>query len=190
MKEAELWDLIDPPRARSATTANSPYSERVHLPFEVRYQLEVCISREIINEYNIDEKFITSLAKLAAEDSAKARNLLEYVAENYSSKRLYDPSSIFTNSDALSFSSVTDIPHYCAISRKATLTPSTIYYNSPTVETTNRVLRHYWKENKEGRFLRVQFTDEKFEVCSPRSFPLVLPLLMIYVIGPDQCMRR
>ncbi|RAL67814.1 hypothetical protein DID88_008541 [Monilinia fructigena] len=81
----------------------------------------------------------------------------------YRSKRLYDPSSIFGNNEALSFSSATEIPHYCAFSRKATITPSSIYFSSPTVETTNRVLRHYAKENKEGRFLRVQFTDEKFE---------------------------
>lgn len=166
MRKAELWSLIDPRGARSATAdIHSPNSGRVtvSLPFEVRYQLEVCISREIINEYNIDEKFIYSLAKVAAQDPAKARNLLEYVAENYSSKRLYNPSSIFTNNDALSFSSMTDIPHYCAFSRKATVTPSSIYFSSPTVETTNRVLRNYSKENKEGRFLRVQFTDEKAE---------------------------
>ncbi|KAI9645329.1 hypothetical protein NHQ30_006065 [Ciborinia camelliae] len=165
MRKAELWSLIDPREARSAKSDILLDLDRVmvHLPFEVRYQLEVCISREIINEYNINEKFINSLAKIAAQDPAKARNLLEYVAENYSSKRLYDPSSIFANNEALAFSSTTDIPHYCAFSRKATVTPSSIYFSSPTVETTNRVLRYYSKENKEGRFLRVQFTDEKFE---------------------------
>ncbi|KAM0150531.1 hypothetical protein ACHAQE_008439 [Botrytis cinerea] len=166
MRKAELWSLIDPCEAKTTQAglrSLDPSSVKVNLPFEVRYQLEVCISREIVNEYNIDEKFINSLAELSAQDPAKARNLLEYVAEHYSSKRLYDPSSIFTNSEALSFSALTDIPHYCAFSRKATVTPTSILFNSPTVETTNRVLRHYSKENQEGRFLRVQFTDEKFE---------------------------
>ncbi|KAB8290497.1 hypothetical protein EYC80_010927 [Monilinia laxa] len=166
MRVAELWSLIDPRESRSATSDFLSLDHgraTVHLPFEVRYQLEVCISREIINEHNIDENFINALAKVASQDPAKARNLLEYVAENYSSKRLYDPSSIFGNNEALSFSSATEIPHYCAFSRKATITPSSIYFSSPTVETTNRVLRHYAQENKEGRFLRVQFTDEKFE---------------------------
>lgn len=172
MREAKLWSLIDPNKSRSATSELlllDPDIVMVYLPFEVRYQLEVCISREIINEYNIDEKFINSLAKIAAQDPAKARNLLEYVAENYSSKRLYNPSSIFSNDEALEFSSASDIPHYCALSRKATVTPTSIYFSSPTVETTNRVLRYYSKENKEGRFLRVQFTDEKSEVCSTIS---------------------
>ncbi|KAF7937915.1 uncharacterized protein EAE97_007711 [Botrytis byssoidea] len=166
MRKAELWSLIDPSEdktTKSGLRSLDPDSIKVHLTFEVRYQLEVCISRGIVNEYNIDKNFINSLAELSAQDSAKARNLLEYVAEHYSSKRLYDPSSIFTNSEALSFSSLTDIPHYCAFSRKATVTPTSILFNSPTVETTNRVLRHYSKENEEGRFLRVQFTDEKFE---------------------------
>ncbi|TGO45555.1 hypothetical protein BOTNAR_0657g00020 [Botryotinia narcissicola] len=166
MRKAELWSLIDPSEdktTKSGLRSLDPDSIKVHLTFEVRYQLEVCISRGIVNEYNIDKNFINSLAKLSAQDSAKARNLLEYVAEHYSSKRLYDPSSIFTNSEALSFSSLTYIPHYCAFSRKATVTPTSILFNSPTVETTNRVLRHYSKENEEGRFLRVQFTDEKFE---------------------------
>ncbi|ESZ97230.1 hypothetical protein SBOR_2395 [Sclerotinia borealis F-4128] len=165
-RKAELWPLIDPCETRSATADLlflEPDRVTIRLPFEVRYQLEVCISQLIINEYNIDEKFTRSLAKLAAQDPAKARNLLEFVAESYSAKRLYNPASIFTNNEALSFSSMTDIPHYCAFSRKATITPSSIYFSSPTVETTNRVLRHYSKENKEGRFLRVQFTDEKFE---------------------------
>ncbi|QSZ30829.1 hypothetical protein DSL72_000387 [Monilinia vaccinii-corymbosi] len=165
-RKAKLWSLIDPHETGTATSYSlflDANKKTIHLAFEVRYQLEVCISREIINEYNIEKKFIRALARIAAEDPAKARNLLEYVAENYSSKRLYDPFSIFTNSEALAFSSITDIPHYCAWSRKATITPSSIYFSSPTVETTNRVLRHYSKENKEGRFLRVQFTDEKFE---------------------------
>ncbi|TGO89141.1 hypothetical protein BPOR_0123g00120 [Botrytis porri] len=164
MRKAELWSLIDPcedKTTQAGLRSLDPDSIKVQLAFEVRYQLEVCISRGIINEYNIDEKFINSLAKLSAQDSAKARNLLEYVAEHYSSKCLYDPSSILTNNEALSFSSLTDIPHYCAFSRKATVTPTSILFNSPTVETTNRVLRHYSKENNEGRFLRVQFTDEK-----------------------------
>ena len=51
------------------------------------------------------------------------------------------------------------IPHYCAYACKATITPTTVYLNSPTVETTNRILRHYARENLDGRFLRVQFTD-------------------------------
>lgn len=159
----ELWNLLDPQRSNRASADLSSVGA-TSLPFEVRYQLEVCISREIINEYNISAAFIKNLAAIASEDPAKARNILEYAAGQ--EERIYDPMSIFTNSDALSFSPKTDIPHYCAYARKATVTPSTIYFGSPTVETTNRVLRHYARENKDGRFLRVQFTDELFEVGS------------------------
>ncbi|KAI9050431.1 hypothetical protein LZ554_005595 [Drepanopeziza brunnea f. sp. 'monogermtubi'] len=91
----------------------------------------------------------------------EARNILEYVAGQ--EKRVYDPMTIFEDQEALAFTAKTEIPHYCAYSRKATITPSTMYFSSPTVETTNRVLRHYARENRDGRFLRVQFTDELAE---------------------------
>ena len=162
----ELWSLIDPPNSVHAS-AELRYLEKgdgaMYLPFEVRYQLEVCISREILNEHNITKEFVASLADIASKDPVKARTVLEYVAER--SKRIFDPMTIFKDQEALAFSPKTEIPHYCAFSRKATITPSTIYFSSPTVETTNRVLRHYARENRDGRFLRVQFTDELFEVC-------------------------
>lgn len=164
-RNTDLWSIIDPP------TPLKPISELRHLevgaglsplPFEVRYQLEVCISREFINEYNISRGFISKLCQVASTDPVKCRNLLEYVAEQ--GKRVYEPTTIFDDPDALAFSPKTEIPHYCAYARKAIITPSTIYFSSPAVETTNRVLRNYSRENQEGRFLRVQFTDETFEV--------------------------
>lgn len=162
---AELWSLIDPPKSehgaadlQNLDTDQGPIS----LPFEVRYQLEVCISREILNEYNISREFVAKLAEITLKDPIKARNILEYIAEQ--DKRIYEPMSIFDDLEALAFSPKTEIPHYCAYARKATITPSTIYFSSPTVETTNRVLRQYSRENEEGRFLRVQFTDELLEV--------------------------
>ncbi|KAH7381767.1 RNA dependent RNA polymerase-domain-containing protein [Cadophora sp. MPI-SDFR-AT-0126] len=161
---ADLWSLIDPPNLQNAS-ADLAFMQgsdsTIALPWEVRYQLEVCISREIINEYNITKQFVKKLAAVAAEDSTKARHILEYAATQ--EKRIYEPLSIFDDPLALAFTSKTEIPHYCAYSRKATITPSTMYLSSPTVETTNRVLRHYSRENKDGRFLRVQFTDELAE---------------------------
>ncbi len=164
-KAADLWSLIDPGLSSPGSSELKHFGDSepaLSLPFEVRYQLEVCISREIINEHNITKNFVKKLADIAAKDSAKARHMLEYVAGQ--EKRIYEPMSIFEDVEATGFSSKTDIPHYCAYSRKATITPSTIYFSTPTVETTNRVLRHYARKNKDGRFLRVQFTDELFEV--------------------------
>jgi RNA-dependent RNA polymerase len=160
---ADLWALINPPKINHASAEIK--EQFIPLPFEVRYQLEVCISRDILNEYNITKQFVKKLAQISSEDPVKARNILEYAAGQ--EKRIYEPITIFDDPEALTFSAKTDIPHYCAYSRKATITPSTIYFSSPTVETTNRVLRHYARENLEGRFLRVQFTDELSEVCLP-----------------------
>ncbi|TVY21595.1 RNA-dependent RNA polymerase 1 [Lachnellula arida] len=161
---AELWSVIDPPKSDhgAADMRNlDANGSTIFLPFEVRYQLEVCISREILNEYNISREFIAKLADITSTDPTKARNILEYIVEQ--DERIYHPMSIFEDNEALAFSPKTEIPHYCAYARKATITPSTIYFSSPTVETTNRVLRRYARENKEGRFLRVQFTDELLE---------------------------
>jgi len=161
----EIWNLIDVPSAPDLTSelqSLEPEHMSYSLPFEVRYQLEVCISRGFINDYNITRDFVLELVKMSFADPSKARNILEYVAEQ--GDRVYNPMAIFTNEDALAYSTRSDIPHYCAFVRKATVTPSTIYFSTPTVETTNRVLRRYERENREGRFLRVQFTDELTEV--------------------------
>ena len=156
-RAADMWAMID-----SSHTQLSSLDGAVALPFEVRYQLEVCISRGVINEYNVSASFLEKLAEIALDDPAKARNILEYIAGQ--EERVYEPEKIFQDQYALAFSAKTDIPHYCAYVRKATVTPSTIYFSSPTVETTNRVLRRYSRENQDGRFLRVQFTDELAKV--------------------------
>jgi RNA-dependent RNA polymerase len=161
-RTAELWSFIDPQHSQHASTDLKDLDgSSMHLPFEVRYQLEVCISNEIFNEYNINRDFIARLADIASTDSTQAKNILEYVAAQ--DKPVFDPMTIFDDKEVIAYSPRPRIPHYCAYVRKATITPSTIYFSTPTVETTNRVLRHYARETEEGRFLRVQFTDEKAE---------------------------
>lgn len=160
-RPAELWSLVDPQISGDAAAELHILDAEqgsYDLPFEVRYQLEVCISQEILNEHNITRDFIARLAEIAFTDSSRAKNILEYVATK--DKRIFDPMAIFEDEEALAYSPRSQIPHYCAYARKANITPSTIYFSTPTVETTNRVLRHYARENSEGRFLRVQFTDE------------------------------
>ena len=164
--KAKVWSLIDQPNLAEHELHSLNRGERsTLLPFEVRYQLEVCISRDILNEYNLSDQFVAKLAEMSSDDPSKARNILEYVADQ--GKRIYEPMTIFEDVEALSYSSKTDIPHYCAYTRKATVTPTTVYFSTPTVETTNRVLRRYSRENADGRFLRVQFTDELSEVHTP-----------------------
>jgi len=147
--------------------------ERIYqMPFEIRYQLEVCISQGIMNVHNLSVEFVSRLADMANEDQAAARHILEYAAEQ--EKRIYDPMTIFDDVEALAYSPKSKIPYYCAYSRKATVTPTTLYFSSPTVETTNRVIRQFAEQHGD-RFLRVQFTDEIFEVCI-----LKLPIDMLY----------
>ncbi|KFY18653.1 hypothetical protein V493_08438 [Pseudogymnoascus sp. VKM F-4281 (FW-2241)] len=160
---AKVWDMIDAPNADEVKDEMHYLMENSDrstiLPFEVRYQLEVCISRNILEVHNITPDFVKELASLVVTDKERATCILEYISEQ--GKRIYDAMSIFKNPDALAHSPKSRIPTYCAYTRKATVTPTTIYFSSPTVETSNRVIRKYSAYG--DRFLRVQFTDELFE---------------------------
>jgi RNA-dependent RNA polymerase len=163
--EAPVWSLLDPAKTQTTGTdldiLDGIDAADYNLPFEVRYQLEACISENCINEYNITPEFIKVLHDMARKDVARVILLLEHILER--DQRVYDPMSIFMDNEAMNQPSRPNIPNYCAISRKATITPTTMYLSSPTVEPTNRVIREFSPFG--DRFLRVQFTDEKFEVC-------------------------
>jgi RNA-dependent RNA polymerase len=124
------------------------------IEFEVRYQLEVCISRGLLNEYSITPEF---LAKLAALEPMKARLQLEYLADQ--NKPLVDPLTLLDDPEAKYYFPGNTTPHYCALVRKVNVTPTTMRLNTPVVETSNRILRAF--SNVQDRFLRVQFVDEK-----------------------------
>ena len=131
------------------------------LSFPVRYQLEVCISQGCLNEHNLTRDFVN---KLSAMEEVKAQDILEFIANE--KKRIFDPMDIFKLKVIKGSASRPKIPHYCAWTRSATVTPSTVYYSTPTVETSNRVVRQY--AEYADRFLRVRFSDEKFK---GRIFP-------------------
>lgn len=161
--EPELWTLIEsatPPSAQPLTGLLAS-QERISLPFDVRYQLEVCISHGIIEERNVTRDFLLKLhthsAKNIFQSYSRARLVLEYAADQ--KKRLYDPMSLFDNPAAMAFyPPCTHIPDHCALVRKVTVTPTRLYFHTPTLETTNRVLRQY--KNVQDNFLRVSFMDE------------------------------
>lgn len=157
---AALWSWIDqPPLAKTEThsllAGIDVCSQKHVLPFSVRYQLEVCLSQHCLDEQNIDQDFITRLASLP---EIEARDLLEHVAE--SKIRIYDPMNIFTKRIGRSAES-RKIPSYCTYVRSATVTPSTIYFATPTVEISNRITRRY--KQYSDRFLRIKFTDERYQ---------------------------
>ncbi|KAF3930202.1 hypothetical protein ABW20_dc0102476 [Dactylellina cionopaga] len=153
-----VWDVIDPPSTASEKTwlghIEHDY-KRKHLPYHLRYQLEACISQGCISEYNMSEAFIQDLLAMEEIEKGMAVRLLESIVDK--GKRFYDPMDIFR--EKRPSRTRQRIPSHCGETRKATVTPTMIYYANPTVETTNRVIRHYIQH--EDRFLRVQFTDEK-----------------------------
>lgn len=161
-REPAVWEYIDKPLLKKKKISHALDELMIEntspaLTFPVRYQLEVCISQGCLNEYNMSNEFVSKLIQM---DETKAQDVLEYVASQ--KKRIYDPMEIFDIKVINGLASRPQIPHYCAYVRSATITPSTVYYNTPTVETSNRIIRRY--SEHADRFLRVRFTDEKFEV--------------------------
>lgn len=161
-REPAVWEYIDRPLS-IPKVSNNALEELIEdavqsLSFPVRFQLEVCISQGLLNEHNLTGDFV---ARLIAMDPIKAQDILEYVASQ--KKRLYEPMSIFSMTVVKGSTSTRKIPHYCAYVRSATVTPATVYYNTPTVDTSNRIIRRYAEHA--DRFLRVRFTDEKSQVC-------------------------
>ncbi|KAI9703299.1 MAG: hypothetical protein M1836_007865 [Candelina mexicana] len=158
-QEQAVWDWIDKPIIKSPTSntflAEMGESSIPPLSFPVRYQLEVCISQGCLNEHNLSKDFVDRLALL---EESNAKDILEYVAEQKT--RYYNPMDIF-GIRITRGSASRKIPAYCAYTRSATVTPSTVYYSTPTVETSNRIIRRY--AHYADRFLRVRFTDEKFQ---------------------------
>ena len=165
-REPAVWEYIDRPvsstKGRIPTTLDDLMAENVPpLSFPVRYQLEVCISEGWLNEYNMTKEFVD---KLMSMEPTRARDLLEHIANQ--KRRVFNPMEIFNIKILKGSASRLKIPHYCTYVRSATVTPTMIYFSTPYVETSNRVLRQYAEHA--DRFLRVRFTDEKFQVFDSR----------------------
>ena len=166
-REPAVWDYIDEPLVAKHHTKHA-LEELIqdivpYLSFPVRYQLEVCISQNILNEHNLSKDFISSLIRT---EESRALDLLEYIA--IQRKRVWDPMEIFALKVTKGLASRSSKPSYCEYIRSATITPSTVYYNTPTLDISNRVIRHFVEYA--DRFLRVRFTDEKSQVK-----PFILP---------------
>ena len=152
-----VWNFIDHKSAGSEQEPPSFLAQllddgMIALAFEVRYQLEVCISEGFFSEYCMTKTFIEELHKLEVRS---AMDLLEYVASQ--KKRYFDPMEIFNLS--VTKPSRRNVPSYCMHIRTAIVTPTTVYFSSPTLEISNRVLRQY--RELSDRFLRIRFEDER-----------------------------
>lgn len=148
---SNAWKLLDSPAEMTIELLSS--TNTYHLDFPVRYQLEVCISHGLLNEYSINAEF---LEKLIRFDADRARMMLEGVAE--ANRQFFEPMKIFDDPKILHYWPNARVPPYATLVRRAVITPTTIYIKTPCVELTNRILRKY--SDLDDRFLRVQFTDE------------------------------
>ncbi|KAI5922317.1 RNA dependent RNA polymerase-domain-containing protein [Camillea tinctor] len=187
-RDVILWDILDPPvtaRGLNANLALLAGTEEVHLTFEVRYQLEVCISQGYLSDVNIDAEFLRKLAELSKGRTRyrdRAVDILTYVSEPHAREsvpgddkmihkhRYYEPMAIFKDRLAKAHYTAIGLPEDYSLIHKVIVTPSTIHVSTPSVEPSNRILRKY--KQYMDRFLRVQFTDELMKgriFASPES---------------------
>ncbi|KAK0717081.1 RNA dependent RNA polymerase-domain-containing protein [Lasiosphaeria miniovina] len=171
-QKPQLWKVLGKPitvRPKDSSTSSNDdlallgSTSHNQLRFDVRYQLEVCISQGILSEYDVGHEFVEKLIELSSPESLtpdRARLVLEYAADR--GNKIYNPMDLFDDNAAMTYyPSTMNLPDHCELVRKAVITPTRIYFNTPTVETTNRVVRQY--KHVRDNFMRVQFTDEKLK---------------------------
>jgi RNA-dependent RNA polymerase len=162
--DTDIWHVLDveEPLVASATMDYSLQlmaMERdcFQLSFESRYQLEVCLSHGYLNENNFTEDFLRQLYRLDQDDRHRAVGVLEKVA--IMKRRFFNPMDLFNlHVSSTEVVATRQPPKHCTIARSATVTPTMIYFNTPSIEISNRVVRFF--SNYPDRFLRVRFSDE------------------------------
>ncbi|RGB35100.1 RNA dependent RNA polymerase-domain-containing protein [Rhizophagus diaphanus] len=128
--------------------------------------LECNISFNYLNERNLCEEFYSLLSQQSIKDSL---NILEGIYSK--KKRIYNPLPYLRSElENLKYKLVNEskyMPYYCVMVRKVIVTPTTSYILTPTMETSNRVIRHF--HDMKDHFLHVQFVDEALSKvsCSP-----------------------
>jgi RNA-dependent RNA polymerase len=154
-KITEMWKWLSSHRGNSHTGLSDLHElndENVNLSFPVRYALESCISHNLIHESNITSEFLRSLDRL---DSSTAVTILEKIVDE--KKRYFEPQMALRTSITRCEK---QRPAHCSKILAVTVTPTTIYLNTPVLETSNRVIRKY--QEYENHFLRVKFTEERY----------------------------
>jgi len=153
-----LWQTLNNPGEGQMPTSSldtlravSPAEAFNSLSYEVRYQLEVCLSENIFNEHNLVGEFFLRLA-----ETDNAEGLLANVAA--SRKTFYNPMEVFDTEYRSRRKH--RLPKECILMHSVTITPTTMYVKPLAVEITNRVVRKYIEHA--DRFLRVRFQDEDY----------------------------
>ena len=151
--EAAYWALFD--NQEPTIDSLALFSTQLELSFDVRYQLEVCISHGWLSEYDILEPFIR---KLMAMPELKAKQLLMHV-DAYAEK-VFDPMGIFQDIRFQKPVKAVRIPGNCIKIHHAIITATGLLLDSPCVEISNRIIRKY--RSHADRFLRVRFEDDNY----------------------------
>ncbi|KAJ8111954.1 hypothetical protein OPT61_g5568 [Boeremia exigua] len=126
--------------------------DRIYLAFPVRYQLEACLSNNLIKESSVTREF---LEKLLSMNSYQAIDLLEKVVDKQ--HVYYNPMDIFKLHSKVTRQK--PIPKHCVMQRSVNITPTMMHVASPIMEISNRITRQYYADA--DRFIRVKFSDEK-----------------------------
>ncbi|CAG8594773.1 3523_t:CDS:2 [Diversispora eburnea] len=130
--------------------------DRSMLDFDLLYWVESNLSHNYLHDYNLSDEFYKILVGLPKHMGLE-------IIETFSShkRREFEPLKYLNNEVQKQKNQprkIRNVPPYCVMMRKVVVTPTTMYILPPTMETSNRVIRHFksYKDN----FLRVQFTDE------------------------------
>lgn len=152
-----VWNALDayarqPSRNTSALAAlSSRATPSTVLDFELRYNLEACISKGLLYEGQITTDFLDLVAS-----HGRANDLLENLIT--ADRRLSNPMALFTISALQPRRRRRRIPKTCVLMHSVTVTPTTIYIHPVQTEVSNRVIRRF--SELADRFLRVRFSDE------------------------------
>lgn len=151
--EESTWNLMNGP-ADTASHWDLMLTDEADMPFPLKYQLQVCISKGYICEYSITQEFLKRLAKWP---TATAKQALVYV--DTFQQRIYDPMTIFRDVKYTKPVRPKATPINCIELHSATVTATGIIFHTPVLEITNRVIRKYRQYG--DRFLRVRFEDDE-----------------------------
>lgn len=126
------------------------------LPFETRYMLESALSFNYIVDYDLTPEVIKILSTI---EPIKAAMMLELIVA--SRERVWNLQDYLRREEQKLTRISTRpriVPPQCVFLRKVIITPTTMYLQPPTVETSNRIIRHY--SLLSDYFLRVEYSDE------------------------------
>jgi hypothetical protein len=127
-----------------------------NLPFETRYMLESALSFNYIVDYDLTSEVIKILNSV---EPIKSATILELIVA--SRERVWNlPDYLRREEKKLARISTRPriVPLQSVFLRKVIITPTTMYLQPPTVETSNRIIRHY--SYLSDYFLRVEYSDE------------------------------